>query len=125
MGFGKSNERYNLPDGALWPDQMPRPNRLVAHSVGNDYAEGKPVLRSAASIQVPAVGRVVHFVKHGRCLAADVCDVDRPGELESELSLFVKDSELGECYFAHHVRHSYNRPLDEDTWHWPEYVAPK
>ncbi len=77
-------------------------------------------------MQVPSVGRMVHYVSYGSPnkefvpshRAAVVTEVHNPGEPTSVLSLCVLNP-TG-MYFS--VGIYYDETCAPGTWHWPEYV---
>lgn len=68
-------------------------------------------------LQVPAVGRMVHFeAQPDRCSAAIITYVDQPGNPHSAVSIMLLGT--SSILFLQHVQ------LDnkEGYWHWPEFV---
>lgn len=74
-----------------------------------------------AKIQVPSVGRVVHYTYQGECFPAIVVKVWNPGSPISSLALHVFSFERGD-YVEPAV--SFGDVHGWGTWHWPEYVPP-
>jgi hypothetical protein len=73
-------------------------------------------------IQVPSVGRVVHFCStaYTTPLAAIVCAVDAPGDPASSLNLLVVDP-FGALIPLLAVAYG---PGRSGRWGWPEFVPP-
>lgn len=80
-------------------------------------------------VQVPSVGRAVHYIAHGSLdgtypsgvrRAATVTGVDTPGDPYSAISLMVANP--SGLFFNQHVPFSEGDVVG--TWAWPEYVPP-
>lgn len=81
--------------------------------------------KDAGTVQVPSVGRVVHYSAYGTpggefpsgvCRAADITEVDEPGNPYSSVGLCVKNP--SGLFFNPHVKYG----LAPGRWHWPEYI---
>ena len=68
-------------------------------------------------LQVPAIGRMVHF-RHtpGKCTAAIITLVNQPGNPHSTMSLVLMGT--SSILFLQNVQLG----NDEGCWHWPEFV---
>lgn len=74
----------------------------------------------------PSVGRIVHYVSHGKCRAAIVTDVDPPGPPPgSDAGFFIDQVALTVFPGAVDVSpvgYDGARQPHPGTWHWPERV---
>lgn len=93
-----------------------------------------------AKMQVPSVGRVVHYVSYGspvrpdgsqaftsQCRAADITEVD-PADptlvglmVKNPTGLFFRSLADGGCQYDEPYTSTVH-PLCGGTWHWPERV---
>lgn len=76
---------------------------------------------TSEKVQVPAIGRVVHYVLTGsRHVPAIIIDPEQNDGERTSQALFVMTVEHG----AYTAFAEYDPNHGPATWHWPEFVPP-